>query len=102
MLVRGLETPAISSDSAGNYGLNYDIIDSETDNLFGEGDPQSDLYMSSTLLLPGKHIPTYKNFGFIFNGATARLHHIHHQDSGSHGHGDNFYAAETYLNISTQ
>ena len=97
LLVRGLDAPAIISDGAGNYGLKYDIIDGETDNMFGEDDQQGELYMSSTLILPGKHIPTYKNFGFMFNGATAKLHHVHPQDSGSHGHGDNFFAATSNL-----
>ncbi len=98
LLVRGLRTWPVRSDALGRLEINYDIIDGETADLFGKSDERHAMeYISSTLLLPGKHIPTYENFGFMFNGATAELHHIHHQDSGSVGHGDNFSAAESNL-----
>lgn len=97
LLVRALDTPRIARNEFGKFSLNYDSIDRETADLFGRGDEHGLWYASSTLVLPGKKIPTYKGFGFMFNGATATLHHIHEQDSASNGQGDSFNAAASDL-----
>jgi hypothetical protein len=97
LLVRGLDAPALDRDETGAFSLKYDTIDRETDDMFERGDAHGLWYASSTLLLPGKTIPTYKNFGFMFNGATSEIHHVSNQDSGSSGQGDRFRAAESTL-----
>lgn len=97
LLVRALDPPAIRRDRANDFSLQYDVIDRETDDLFGRGDEHGLWYASSTLLLPERRIPTYKGYGFMFNGQTAELHHIHEKDSGSGGQGEDFVAAKTEL-----
>ena len=43
----------------------------------------STLRASSTLLIPGQSIPTYKPYGFIFDAATATVHGAYEADCGS-------------------
>lgn len=97
MLVRGMDAPSVERDTAGNFTLNFEVIDRETDDMFGRGDEHGLWYASSTLVLPGQHVPTYKNFGFMFDGATADIHHVHEQDSGSSGQGEDFWADKSDL-----
>lgn len=97
LLVRALDDPTVTRDRAGGFAFNYDAIDRETDDLFGRGDEHGLWYASSTLLLPDKHIPTYKGYGFMFDGQTAELHHIHDMDSGANGQGESFRADKTEL-----
>lgn len=95
LLVRALDSPRITKTPAG-IGLDYDAINNELEDLQDqEGDGLS--YASSTLLLPGKRVPTYKGFGFMFDGSESELHHLHPQDSGSNGQGKDFRAAESRI-----
>lgn len=41
--------------------------------------------LSSTLLVPGEKIPTYKSLGFIINSEKAEIVHVADMDSGSSG-----------------
>lgn len=41
--------------------------------------------VSTTLILPNLHIPTYKNIGYFINGETAKLEHVSRTDSSSRG-----------------
>lgn len=41
--------------------------------------------LSSTLLVPGEKIPTYKNMGFLLNSEKADIIHVADSDSGSMG-----------------
>lgn len=95
LLVRALDSPRIVKTPEGP-GFDYDVIDNELEYLQDEeGDGLS--YASSTLLLPGKRISTYKGFGFMFDGSESELHHLHTQDSGSNGQGKDFRAAESNI-----
>lgn len=93
LLVRALDSPRISVDSQRNPTLDYRVIDREVGELRDGDDGLS--YASSTLLVPEKRVPTYKAFGFMFNGEKSAIHHVHTQDSGSHGQGDKFQATES-------
>lgn len=55
--------------------------------------------ISSTLLVAGERIPTYKNIGFIINSDKAEILHVSDVDSGSSGDAVNgdFYAIKSDL-----
>jgi len=55
--------------------------------------------LSSTLLVSGERIPTYKNMGFLLNSEKADIIHVADSDSGSMGNiaDGNFFANQTDL-----
>jgi hypothetical protein len=95
LLVRALDSPRIIKTPEGP-GLDYSTIDTEFDDLQDQ-DGNGLHYASSTLLLPGKQIQTYKGFGFMFNGSESELHHLHTEDSGSNGMDDDSRATESNI-----
>ncbi|MDR1693973.1 MAG: hypothetical protein LBR70_02110 [Lactobacillaceae bacterium] len=78
LLVRAMGTPEWAADKS---AYDFSVWAMEVDSAKNEG-----LYsLSTTLLVSGEKIPTYKNMGFLINSDLAEVHHIAEMDSGSSG-----------------
>ena len=84
LLVRAMDWPQISR---GTNGLQYDCTSwaNEFDMMMNSMLSSA----SSTLLVPGVGVSTYKNIGFLINSDTANCFHIATSDSGSSGNVEN-------------
>ena len=94
ILVRAMDSPHLFKDAT-DIGLSYETIDRELNDILES--PNGLSYASSTLLIPEKRIPTYKGFGFIFDGNKSDVHHLMEMDSASSGQGDDFSASESEI-----
>ena len=80
LLVRAMDAPVLAKR---DFGLVYDFsiwaeeIEQMKKGMFTSG--------SSTLLVKGEVVPTYKNMGFLIDGEKAEAFHIAESDSGSNG-----------------
>lgn len=92
LLVRAMDNPMLVRR---NRNLAYDFsIWAEEVELMKKGCFTS---VSTTLLVKGEKIPTYKNIGFLINGKKAEAFHFSESDSGSSGNISNgdFHANRT-------
>ena len=80
LLVRAMDFPQLKNSSE---NLQYDctIWANEFSMLMGNGLSSA----SSTLIVPGVGVSTYKNIGFLINSDLANCFHITKTDSGSNG-----------------
>lgn len=92
LLVRAMDSLRLSRDGT-DIVLDYETIDRELSEVLESPDGLS--YASSTLLIPEKSVPTYKGFGFIFDGNKSDIHHLSEMDSVSSGQGDDFRASKS-------
>lgn len=93
LLVRAMDAPEWSSHKSLN---DFSVWATEVELAKNEG-----LYsVSTTLLVLGEKIPTYKNMGFLINSDLVDVHHIAEMDSGSKGNvkDGSFSANETDIN----
>ena len=93
LLVRAMDEPSLKKN---NNKLNYDFSVWAEERDIAQKDQLK--YVSSTLLISGEAIPTYKNFGFLLDSNKADIVHVADSDSGSGvtNQGD-FVANETEL-----
>lgn len=94
MLVRAMDEPFLRRN---DNSLFYDFSVWAEEADIAKNDRLTSL--SSTLLVPGEKIPTYKNMGFLLSGEKADIIHVADSDSGSMGNiadGD-FVANQTDL-----
>ena len=92
LLVRAMDNPMLVRR---NRNLAYDFsIWAEEVELMKKGCFTS---VSTTLLVKGEKVPTYKNIGFIINGKKTEAFHFSESDSGSSGNISNgdFHANRT-------
>ena len=84
LLVRAMDWPQISR---GSEGLQYDCTSwaNEFDMMMNKTLSSA----SSTLIVPGVGVSTYKNIGFLINSDKADCFHIATSDSGSSGNLEN-------------
>ena len=94
LLVRAMDTPELIRSGG---GLAYDFTTWAEEIDIAKNDRLTCL--SSTLLVKGEGIPTYKNLGFIVNSEKAEIVHVADQDSGSSGNitDGTFFANKTDL-----
>lgn len=81
LLVRAMDAPSIDENSRSEIYHNFTTWATEVDSSLNAGLDS----VSSTLLVSGEKIPTYKNLGFIINSEKANILHIADSDSGSIG-----------------
>ena len=80
LLVRAMDVPVLAKRES---GLVYDFsVWAEEVEQMKRGEFTSG---SSTLLVKGEVVPTYKNMGFLIDGEKAEAFHIAESDSGSNG-----------------
>ena len=92
LLARAMDNPSVAITNNG-AAVDFSIWAEEVDSLKKEGLS----CVSSTLLVHGEQIPTYKNIGFLVNSDATEIVHVADSDSGSNGSGDNFIANPTDL-----
>ena len=94
LLVRAMDPPNLTRNGG---GLAYDFTTWAEEIDIAKNDRLTCL--SSTLLVKGKKIPTYKNLGFIVNSEKAEIVHVSDKDSGSSGNitDGTFFANKTDL-----
>lgn len=95
LLVRAMDSPLLKKNSD---DLVYDTSTwaNEFDYLLNDGLSS----VSTTLIVPGVGVSTYKNIGFLINSDNADCFHIAKTDSGSRGNISNgdFFANEADFN----
>lgn len=94
ILVRAMDEPPLQKNDNGLF-YNFSTWAEEVD--IAKNDRLTSL--STTLLVAGEKIPTYKNMGFLVNSEKAEIIHVSAYDSGSSGNiiYDNFTANSTDL-----
>lgn len=80
MLVRAMDEPSLRRNDSSLF-YDFSVWAEEAD--IAKNDRLTSL--SSTLLVPGEKIPTYKNMGFLLNSEKADIVHVADSDSGSMG-----------------
>jgi hypothetical protein len=80
MLVRAMDEPFLRRNDSSLF-YDFSVWAEEAD--IAKNDRLTSL--SSTLLVPGEKIPTYKNMGFLLNSEKADIIHVADSDSGSMG-----------------
>lgn len=80
MLVRAMDEPFLRRNDSSLF-YDFSVWAEEAD--IARNDKLTSL--SSTLLVPGEKIPTYKNVGFLLNSEKADIIHVADSDSGSMG-----------------
>jgi len=88
LLARAMSTLPIERQEDGSLAHSFRIWDEEVD-LMGSSSGLTSA--SSTLLVPGEVVPTYKAYGFLMNAEESEIIHIAEMDSVSRGnvlHGD--------------
>ncbi len=84
IIVRGMDNPTLKR-SGEKIVNDFSIWAGEYEMANDQG-----LYsLSTTLLVPGESIPTYKPIGFIMDESKCNIRHISEQDSGSCGNEQN-------------
>ena len=84
LLVRAMDWPQLSN---GINGLQYDCTTWANEFcMLLNGNLNS---LSSTLIIPGVGVSTYKNIGFLIDSDTSECFHIAKSDSGSNGNVQN-------------
>lgn len=93
LLVRAMDAP---QRAANKSSYDFSVWATEVDCAKNEGLSS----LSTTLLVSGEKIPTYKNMGFLLNSDLVDAHHIAETDSGSVGEFKNgdFVANKTDIN----
>lgn len=82
ILARAMEDPSIYRQSKTNkFYCDFSGVIAEIDEAEIKGKDSA----STTLLLSGEDIPTYRAYGFLINSEKADLIHIAERDSGSSG-----------------
>lgn len=86
ILARAMETPSIYRNSKTNdISYDFSVWADEYESAKQEG-----LWsLSTTLLISGESIPTYKSIGFLLNSDNTDVRHIAEMDSGSSGNEKN-------------
>lgn len=80
ILVRAMDEPSLRRNDSGLF-YDFSVWADEVDIARNDGLTS----LSSTLLVPGEKIPTYKNMGFLLNSEKADIIHVADSDSGSSG-----------------
>ena len=91
LLVRAMDFPQVQR---GSEGLEYNCTDWANEfSMMMNGELNS---LSSTLIIPGVGVSTYKNIGFLVNSDMATCFHISKTDSSSSGSmaGGDFFASQ--------
>ena len=86
ILARAMETPSIYRNS-GTKDISYDFSVWADEYEIAKKEGLSSL--STTLLVSGESIPTYKAMGFLLNSEDTDVRHIAEMDSGSSGNEKN-------------
>ena len=82
ILARAMEDPSIYRQSKNNkFYYDFSGVVAEIDEAKTKGKDSA----STTLLLPGEDIPTYRAYGFLIDSEKTDLIHIAERDSGSSG-----------------
>ncbi|MBE5738782.1 MAG: hypothetical protein E7354_03560 [Clostridiales bacterium] len=91
LIVRAMDWPRITRVDGSNFAYDFSTWAGE---IALAQSPDGLTSASSTLLVPGVDVPTYKSIGFMINGDTAEIEHISETDSSSCGNKANgdFYA----------
>lgn len=95
LLARAMEVPNLHRDENGQFSYDFSIWADEYEEAKQEGLGS----LSTTLLVQGEAIPTYKATGFLINSDDTDVRHIAETDSGSSGNekdGD-FHANESNI-----
>ena len=80
LLARAVDTPSLTRTAE---GIAYDFSLWEE---YREGiDAREGTSLSTTLLVKGEKVQTYKGIGFLINSDKVEVFHINKQDNGSHG-----------------
>lgn len=93
LLARAMSLVSFRRMEDESIGLDYRIWDDELDLLQNEGLK----YTSSTLLVPGKPVGTYKSYGFLMDGDQSEIVHVAKTDSVSSVGSDGFRANNSDL-----
>lgn len=82
LLVRAMDNPNLTKEFySGDFSYDFSTWANEYEIAKNEGLTS----LSTTLIMEGENIPTYKSMGFLINSKNVDVRHVAEHDSGSCG-----------------